>query len=380
MSRRVGPHYRVGMAASWRSRLSEPRVHDAALVLVCLFLTALAVKGRWAPPVPRPVILLAGGVGSVAQWWRRRWPVAAAALGAGAFALSGNPSTWLVGVYSGGAYASTDVPWLSTALGYAGLLGALRLDTGSLHPVDAAGAAVGTVAVAGTGLYLRARRTLLDSARQQAAHLQAERLWRDEQARAAERTRIAREMHDVLAHKVSLIALHAGALEVGAGTDADRVQRVAGVIRTTAREALQELRVVLGVLNGGADATAGPLPDLTALVEESTAAGQKVELHDTVGPMPPALARVVYRVAQEGLTNAHRYAPNAVVTLTVDRDTASVVVVVRNAPGGAPSDLPGAGTGLVGLAERIRLVGGELRSGPVEAGGWQLRVVVPWPE
>jgi signal transduction histidine kinase len=369
------------MSARWRAWLTDPRAHDAALVLVCLILTVLAVKGRWSP-LPRPVLLVAGVAGSVAQWWRRRRPLVAVTVAAGTFALSGNPGPWLVGVYSAAAY--TERGWLGSVVpGYPGLLAVLWLAAGRPQLLDVVGAAVATIVVSGTGRYQRTRRALLDSARTDAAHLSAERLWRDEQARVAERTRIAREMHDVLAHKVSLIALHAGALEVGAGTDAERVQQVAGLIRGTAREALQELRVVLGVLNGGADppALTGAESDLAGLVEESTRAGQRVELRDRAGPLPPAVARVVYRVAQEGLTNAHRYAPDAPVTISVDRDgTGRVVITVANPPGtGTPPDLPGSGSGLVGLAERIRLVGGELSGGPVEAGGWQLRAVVPWP-
>ena len=205
---------------------------------------------------------------------------------------------------------------------------------------------------------------------------------------SAERTRIAREMHDVLAHKVSLIALHAGALELNTGGDPARIRQSATVIRLTAREALQELRGVLGVLQeepgtrARPDAPA-PFPDLGSLVEESTRAGERVELRDHAGPMPPPTARVVYRVVQEGLTNAHRHAPGASTTISVDHgDDATVTVTIHNGPGsGAPMDLPGSGSGLVGLAERIRLVGGSLHSGPLgPAGhdGWQLRAVVPW--
>jgi signal transduction histidine kinase len=193
-------------------------------------------------------------------------------------------------------------------------------------------------------------------------------------------------MHDVLAHKVSLIALHAGALELHAGGDPARVQQGAALIRVTAREALQELREVLSLLQaapGGPERPIAWFPDLASLVEASTRAGQHVELRDDAGPLPPATARVVYRIVQEGLTNAHRYAPGAPTTVSVrGGDGGDVAVTVHNAPGaGAPIDLPGSGSGLVGLAERIRLVGGSLRSGPSGRDGrdgWQLQAVVPW--
>ena len=234
------------------------------------------------------------------------------------------------------------------------------------------------------GAYVAARARLLESLRDRAARAETERHLRDEQARAAERTRIAREMHDVLAHKVSLIAVYAGALELRAGDD-DQLRGSAGLIRLTAREALQELREVLGVLHADGSAQPGvPVPDLGSLVRASVEAGQPVELHDAAGSMPPATARVVSRVVQEGLTNARKHAYGAATTVIVGRDDpASVTVTIRNDLGENALDLPGSGTGLVGLAERVRLVGGTLTSGPIEppeARGWELRAVVPWLE
>jgi signal transduction histidine kinase len=152
----------------------------------------------------------------------------------------------------------------------------------------------------------------------------------------------------------------------------------------TAREALHELRGVLGVLRGGhGDTAAEPFADLDTLVRASVRAGQPVELHDSAGPLPAATARVVYRIVQEGLTNAHKHAPHAPTTVSIERvEEGSVAVTIHNVlAGAAPATLPGSGTGLVGLAERIRLVGGSLRSGPVRrdgGGGWELHAVVPW--
>jgi signal transduction histidine kinase len=198
-------------------------------------------------------------------------------------------------------------------------------------------------------------------------------------------------MHDVVAHKVSLIALHAGVLELTAKGMSERIEEGAGLIRLTARETLQELRYVLGVLRtdsdsplrGGTPPERGePLADLTSLVRASTQAGQHVELHDRAGSLPPAMARVVYRIVQEGLTNAHKHAPDAAITVSVDREDDAVSVTVRNAATlSAPTNLPGSGSGLIGLAERVRLVGGTLHSGPLareDGGGWQLRAVIPW--
>src|SRR6185369_1922989 len=148
------------------------------------------------------------------------------------------------------------------------------------------------------------------------------------------------------------------------------------LIRVTAREALQELRTVLELLQGPPDEA---LVDVTALVAEATRAGQAVELEDTAGPLPPATARVVFRVVQEALTNARKHAPGAPTAVRVDRDAGGLVTVLATNPAGTgpPLDLPGSGAGLVGLAERMRLAGGTLHSGPTAAGGWRLEATVP---
>lgn len=331
------------------------RVVDTLLVVACLALTALAVKTPWST-LPRPVIAVAGVLGSAAQWYRLRWPHLSTGAGAVAYALSGNPGPLLVGLYSGVAHGSRGQAWALGLVGWAGFAAWSWLDAGRLAVSDAVYAAAAAVVVVGAGLYTATQR--------ERAEL------REEQARAAERTRIAGEMHDVVAHKVSLIALYAGALELHAG-DNTRFREGTALIRSTAREALRELRSVLGMLR----AEAHPHTDLASLVEASVQAGQPVELRDEANALPPATARVVYRVVQEGLTNAHKHAPGARTTVSLTRTDGSVNVIVHNEPG-VPLDLPGAGAGLVGLAERLRLVGGELRSGPAD-GGWELHATVP---
>jgi signal transduction histidine kinase len=373
--------------AKWRALVTDPRVVDGALVLGCLLFTAVVVKASWSV-LPRPVIAVAGVAGSAAQWSRRRRPHLAAVAGAAGYALSGNPGPLLVGLFSGATYARRHV-WLLAVVGWAGFAGWSWNERGRLVASDAESAALAAVLVVCVGVYAATRRALTASWQERAERADAERLLRDEQARSAERTRIAREMHDVLAHKVSLIALHAGALELNADGDPGRVRQGAGLIRVTAREALQELRTALGVLQGqptsrtphdGSPEPAEPFSDLTSLVQASTQAGQHVELHDHAGPLPPNTARVVYRIAQEGLTNAHKHAPDAPTTVTVHRDEeGNVTVTIHNGPGRtAPMGLPGSGSGLVGLAERIRLVGGTLHSGPSGGDGWQMQAVVPW--
>ena len=134
---------------------------------------------------------------------------------------------------------------------------------------------------------------------------------------------------------------------------------------------------MLGMLR--AERATAPFADLASLVQTSMRAGQPVELHDEAGPLPPATARVVYRIVQEGLTNAHKHAPGARTTVSLHRADRSVTVTVHNDVAGAPMDLPGSGAGLVGLAERLRLVGGTLRSGPTRpATVGSYTPTVPW--
>jgi signal transduction histidine kinase len=194
-------------------------------------------------------------------------------------------------------------------------------------------------------------------------------------------------MHDVLAHRLSLLSVHAGALEFHPDAPAEEVAAAAGVIRESARAALDELRGVIGVLreDGNESLTQPPQPtlaDLPALVEESRAAGMRVtaliELGDAAPPA--AVGRTAYRIAQEGLTNARKHAPGAAVTLTVRAPDGNLEVEVRSlAPVavGVGSALPGAGTGLIGLAERVSLAGGTLEHGVDPDGAFVLRARLP---
>jgi signal transduction histidine kinase len=191
----------------------------------------------------------------------------------------------------------------------------------------------------------------------------------------------------VLAHRLSLLSVHAGALEFRPDAPPAEVAEAAGVIRDSARAALDDLRGVIGVLreDGGESVTAPPQPtiaDLPALVEESRRAGMRIESRIDLGDAAPdaAVGRTAYRIAQEGLTNARKHAPGAAVTLDVEAPDGDLRVEIRSlAPVAVPaaSPLPGAGTGLIGLAERVTLAGGELESGVDAAGAFVLRARLP---
>ncbi len=247
------------------------------------------------------------------------------------------------------------------------------------------------IAVAlGWGLFTRARREVIRSLRERAERLESEQRLRVGQAREAERRRIAREMHDVLAHRLSLLSVHAGALEFRPDASPEEVAEAAGVIRETAQTALQELRDVIGVLRDESEeGTVQPpqptLAQLPTLIEESSEAGMHVRLHmnnTTDAQVPEALGRTAYRVVQEGLTNARKHAPGAAVEVSVSTDEtpALVVAVVSRSPIGVPAGRSpeASGAGLVGLAERVSLAGGELEHGPDETGDFVLRATLPW--
>lgn len=350
-----------------------PHAISAASVALCLFLTVLAVRTPWAP-LPRPVIAVAGLAGSGAVWFRGRWPVATAVVGAAAYALSGNPGPLLISLFSGAARRFLAL----AAVGVGGFLAHQWVDGGVLGADALVSAATATGVTVVAGAYVGTRRELTRSLRERAERAEAEQRLRNEQARIAERGRIAREMHDVLAHKVALISLHAGGLEVNANAGPERVGREAALIRASAQEALEELRKILGVLRaepGGDDG----FPDLRRLVDSWVTAGAAVTLHGDIGGWPPETARAAYRLVQEGLTNAHKHAPGAPVTVTAAGDGEDgVTITVVNARPLRPGRRTGAGVGLVGLAERFRLIGGTVHGGPDDAGGWRLAGRLPW--
>ena len=197
-------------------------------------------------------------------------------------------------------------------------------------------------------------------------------------------------MHDVLAHRISLLTLHAGALEFSRQAGTEEIAQAVGVIRSSAFQAAEELRTVIGVLRGdGDDAdTDRPQPtltDLPALVDQSRRAGVPVTVENRLadlGAVPAGIGRHAYRIAQEGLTNARKHAPGAEVRVLVDGAPGTgLTIEVRNRlRRGAPTaQVPGAGAGLVGLNERVELVQGRLEHGPTPDGDFHLRAWLPWP-
>ncbi|MDN5745233.1 MAG: histidine kinase [Nocardioidaceae bacterium] len=240
------------------------------------------------------------------------------------------------------------------------------------------------------GMYVGSRRELLWTLQRRAETAEAERDLRASQARSNERARIAREMHDVLAHRISQISLQAGALAFRDDLAAADLREGLGLIRAKSHEALSDLRDVLGVLRDEVDRIplVGPQPtyaDLSVLVAEARAAGADIEFQDRVLPEPlEPVGRTIYRMVQEGITNATKHAPAAAVGITVvGTPEAGIDVTVRNRIGFGASHTPGAGLGLIGLRERAELRGGTLthgveRQGPGTPEFFVLRAWLPW--
>ncbi|SOE03816.1 sensor histidine kinase [Blastococcus haudaquaticus] len=245
------------------------------------------------------------------------------------------------------------------------------------------GVAVAIVLPGALGVWQRTRALLLLALRDRAERAEAERELMAREAVLGERTRIAREMHDAVGHRVSLMVLQAGAIEMAA-RDAERVEQLAGQVQTAGRQALEELRQMVGVLRGGDvddDAPLGPQPALDAvpvLVDGAREAGMTVELRGlpSGSPVDAAVGRAAYRIVQEALTNAGKHAPGAPVCITVDRPGDRLVVSVVNGAGGSGQPVSG-GYGLVGLAERVRTLGGRFSAGPRLDGGFAVEAVLP---
>ncbi|WP_246081562.1 sensor histidine kinase [Nocardioides litoris] len=241
-----------------------------------------------------------------------------------------------------------------------------------------------TAGVMAWGMYIGSRRELLWTLRARAERAEAEQELRASQSRLAERSRIAREMHDVLAHRISQISMRAGALAYREDLAADDLRTEVGIIRDAANEALTDLRGVLGVLrDGDGELTHAPQPtwaDVETLVEEARRTGMRVAYDAALAdaPVPDVVGRTLYRIVQEGITNARKHAPGAELVVEVSGSPDDGIdVVLANPVGFGPSAAPGSGLGLVGLAERAVLRGGRIEHG-VTDGTWVLRGWIPW--
>ncbi|ATY98993.1 sensor histidine kinase [Streptomyces bacillaris] len=379
-----------------RRRTVRDWVVDITAFLCAAFIGMVAVSVIDADDSTADVVVfvdsVVGAAACCALWLRRRWPVGlAVALTAVAVVEPVAVGALLVALFS----LAVHRPLKPTAI-----VGAAALVTVPVQPLVRPDPQTGYVAsvlfgvllvllALSWGLGVRSRRQLVLSLRERARRAEAEAELRAEQAQRLAREAIAREMHDVLAHRLTLLSVHAGALEFRPDAPTAEIARAAGVIRDSSHEALQDLREIIGVLRGPGDTGEGerPQPTLTtldALIEESRQAGMRVTLDQRVAApeaAPAATGRTVYRIAQECLTNARKHAPGAEVTVTVTGGPGDglTVEVANPAPNEPFERVPGSGQGLIGLTERATLAGGSLEHGPTPDGGFLVRARLPWP-
>ncbi|MFF9197240.1 sensor histidine kinase [Streptomyces sp. NPDC014779] len=385
--------------------------------------------------LPVPVGVLFGLVVGSVLVVRRRWPITVVLVSIAVTPAEMGYLMGLVGLYS---LAASEVPrrftavlaGMSTAAVYIVTVVRMRQDVAQADvgqpDFDPSGWYVPVMSLLLTlglnappvllGLYIGARRRLMESLRERADSLEQELSLladraeqRAQWARQEERTRIAREMHDVVAHRVSLMVVHAAALQAVALKDPQKAVRNAALVGDMGRQALTELRQMLGVLReevpvapagpaaaplaavgraaaAAAEAAAqegGPCLDaLPDLVEQSRQAGAVVEfvVLGEARAYGAEVEQTAYRVVQEALTNVHKHAAGAEVVVRLAHREAEVAMQVENGPSDAAvaaADLPSGGNGLVGMRERVSRLGGVFVSGPTDAGGFRVSAVLP---
>ncbi|MGW8888341.1 sensor histidine kinase [Streptomyces sp. NPDC055749] len=396
----------------------------SASALECA-LEGVVFAGETGLPVPIGVLfgLLAGSVLLV----RRRWPIAVVLVSIATTPAEMGFLMAVVGLYT---LAASDVPRrITVVLTGMSLVGTFIVTYVRLRQNVTEGADFGpgdwyvplvslfmslglTTPPLLFGLYIGARRRLMESLRERADSLERELSLladraeeRAEWARTEERTRIAREMHDVVAHRVSLMVVHAAALQAVAPKDPAKAVRNAALVGDMGRQALTELREMLGVLRSEDTAPAGRVPlasvaraaaaaaaaavddghrlaEVESLVAQSREAGMTVELsvEGELRPYAPEVEQTAYRVVQEALTNVHKHAAGAKTWVRLAHRGDEVAMQVENGPsdvGAADAGLPSGGNGLVGMRERVLGLGGVFVSGPTDAGGFRVSAVLP---
>ncbi|MFI1224331.1 MULTISPECIES: sensor histidine kinase [unclassified Streptomyces] len=335
---------------------------------------------------------LIGAAACCALWLRRRWPVGlAVALTLVSIVEPVTAGALMVALFSVAVHRPFKPVAIvgAAALAVTPLQPFLRPDPATSYVASTIIGVLLVLLVLSWGMVVRSRRQLVVTLRERARRAETEAELRAEQAQRLAREATAREMHDVLAHRLTLLSVHAGALEFRPDAPAAEVGRAAGVIRDSAHEALQDLREIIGVLRGPGESDEGERPQptlatLDTLVAESRLAGMRVVVDNRVAEpraAPAATGRTVYRIVQECLTNARKHAPGAEVSLTVTGGPGDGLTVVVENP--APTEpferVPGSGQGLIGLTERATLAGGGLEHGPTKAGGFAVRARLPWP-
>ncbi|MFI6317670.1 sensor histidine kinase [Nonomuraea sp. NPDC050556] len=361
-------------------------------VLACVFVALAVTQAFLSARSPVAVAYLLAVLSTAPLVLRRRYPVTvlavitAAQIGCG---LAGYPEGFqtlpvLLSLYSVAAHRPP---------GYRdGVLAAVL--SASIVLPDFAGSALGFASVKSLienalqlggawaiGEMVRSRRLRHLDMVEHARHLEIEREEKALRAVAEERVRIAAELHDVVAHHLSVISIQAGAGGRHVASEPDTARAAFATIGDTTRDALAELRSMLSVLMPAADDSYAPRPGLAqldTLLERSRRSGLSIRrtTHGEERPLPPGVDRCVYRIAQESLTNVLKHAPQAEVTLTLTYHPDAVTLQVGNS-GPAAAQRGADGHGLIGMRERAALHGGTLVAGPREDGGFSVSAHLP---
>ncbi len=381
------------MAALYAWLRRHPQLVDGVLAAL------LAAAGIASALAAGNAVLIPVGLGlSAPVIFRRAHPVSAFAvvIVIGAFQVVANIHTStadiaiLIMLYTLAAYTPrrTSVPGLVICL--AGAAVALVRWWAPTHISAGAWLTTAAVVFAGPTLLawvlgdsMRYRRAYYVSLEERAARLEAERDAQAQIAAAAERARIARELHDVVAHNVSVMVVQADGASYALGSDPQRAAEALAAISATGRQALAEMRRLLGILRRDEKVSRAPLPgigQLGELLESARAAGLPVSLtvEGVPQPLPGGAALAAYRIVQESLTNTRKHAgPQASAEVRLRYLEDALVLEISDDGRGATARSDGAGHGLTGMAERVAVYGGSVDAGPRSAGGFQVTARLP---
>jgi signal transduction histidine kinase len=378
---------------AWLRR--HPLLVDAVLagMLVVTGIGSVVRVGRLWESLPFALVMV------VAVVFRRRYPVGAFAVAVAAGALqvftgarpTGPDLAIVILVYTLAAYRPrrVSVPGLIVCLFGAAVAVLTWGRPSSLSPPTALLAEsvvlMGPVLIGWVlGDSMRYRRAYYANLEDRAARLERERDAQAQIATAAERARIARELHDVVAHNVSVMVVQADGASYALDAEPERARQALAAISRTGRQALTEMRTLLGVLRSDERGTGlAPMPgmaELGELIDQARAAGLPVSctVVGTPRPVPGGVALAAYRVVQEALTNTRKHggpAAAAAVTLTYGDGELSVQIVDDGRGAAAAAD--GGGHGLIGMRERVEMYGGDLLAGPRHGGGYQVTALLP---
>jgi signal transduction histidine kinase len=371
-------------------RLARPAPVDVGIAGA--FVLMVAAEALLSPAVRSPSLHLGvAGLAMAGLAWRRAFPELTAALVMGSnFVVNpeGQLSTGLALVlvaYTNGAESDPPRSYLGLAVVLVPFLGALALD--DLEPSDLGAAIVFLVGPWSVGAAMRQRARRTRHAEARAEQVEREREAQLVAATEAERTRIARELHDIVSHSISVIAIQTQAVRRRLHREQVHEAEDLAAVEATAREALAEMRRLFGVLrNVGEAASLSPQPglgELERLCEQVRAAGLDVEVRvrGTRRPLPAGLDLAAYRIVQEGLTNTLRHSGARRATVVLTYDPARVDIVVEDdGRGFSPADVGSEGHGLVGVRERVALYGGAVDVVSRQPGGTRLVASLPLTE